>query len=87
MDTTSTLTTEELEMLLLERRLEEYAQTETQNGIRLDVEDLFDEFIVDMGYEKLAVTIELFRVDTVRDDTVREVAQRIFAKYAKDSKK
>lgn len=71
-------TTEELELLLLERRLEEYAQTETQNGIRLDVDDLFDEFIVDMGYEKLAVTIDLFLADTVR-----EVAQRVFAKYSK----
>lgn len=70
-------TTDELELLLLERRLDEYAQTEIQDG-PLDVNAIFDGAMMDMGYDKLVRTMDLFS-----DRTVREVAQRVFAKYSK----
>lgn len=70
-------TTADLELLLLERRLEEYARTETENFEEpLNVEDLFDGALVDLGYDKLARTMELFT-----DVVIREVAQRVFTQF------
>lgn len=70
-------TTAELELVLLERRLEEYARTETENFAEpLNVEDLYDGALVDLGYDKLARTMELFP-----DRVIREVALRVFARF------
>lgn len=70
-------TTEELELLLLERRLDEYARRETENFDEpLDVDDLYDGALTDLGYDKLAHTMDLFP-----DKVVREVALRVFAKF------
>jgi hypothetical protein len=70
-------TTDELELLLLERRLEEYARRETENFDEpLNADDLFNGSLTDLGYDKLARTMDLFP-----DKVICEVASRVFVKF------